>query len=85
VNALRAPRRNKLLIVFIGFFRARRRDKAGAAAAAGMNKPSSSQINYIDLSAPDSVELCEAQNVSVLSRVFTSLGQGVFSVVEYFS
>ena len=38
-----------------------------------------------DLSAPDSVELCEAQNVSVLSRVFTSLGQGVFSVVEYFS
>ena len=56
-----------------------------AAVAAGMNKPSSSQINYIDLSAPDSVELCEAQNVSVLSRVFTSLGQGVFSVVEYFS
>ena len=37
------------------------------------------------VSAPDSVELCEAQNVSVLSRVFTSLGQGVFSVVEYFS
>ena len=37
------------------------------------------------LPAPDSVELCEAQNVSVLSRVFTSLGQGVFSVVEYFS
>ena len=56
-----------------------------AAVAAGMNKPSSSQINYIDLSAPDSVELCEAQNVSVLSRVFTSLGQGVLSVVEYFS
>ena len=56
-----------------------------AAVAAGMNKPSSSQINYIDLSAPDSVELCEAQNVSVLSRVFTSLGQGVFSVVDYFS
>ena len=56
-----------------------------AAAAAGMNKPSSSQINYIDLSAPDSVEVCETQNVSVLSRVFTSLGQGVCSVVEYFS
>ena len=56
-----------------------------AAAAAGMNKPSSSQVNYIDLSAPDSVEVCETQNVSVLSRVFTSLGQGVCSVVEYFS
>lgn len=36
MNALRAPRRNKLLIAFIGFFRARRRDKAGAAAAAGI-------------------------------------------------
>ena len=60
-------------------------EQKAAAVAAGMNKPSSSQINYIDLSAPDSVELCEAQNVSVLSRVFTSLGQGVFSVVEYFS
>ena len=56
-----------------------------AAAAAGMSKPSSSQINYIDLSAPDSAELCQTQSVSVLSRVFTSLGQGVFSVVEYFS
>ena len=56
-----------------------------AAAAAGMNKPSSSQVNYIDLSAPDSVEVFETQNVSVLSRVFTSLGQGVCSVVEYFS
>ena len=55
-----------------------------AAAAAGMSKPSSSQINYIDLSAPDSVEVCAAQNASVLSRVFTSLGQGVFNVVEYF-
>ena len=56
-----------------------------AAAAAGMNKPSASQVNYIDLSAPDSVEVFETQNVSVLSRVFTSLGQGVCSVVEYFS
>ena len=56
-----------------------------AAAAAGMSKPSPSQINYIDLSAPDSVELCQTPNVSVLSRAFTSLGHGVFSVVEYFS
>ncbi len=56
-----------------------------AAAATGMSKPSSSQISYIDLSAPDSVELCQTQGVSVLSRVFTSLGQGVCSVVEYFS
>ena len=56
-----------------------------AAAAAGMYKPSASQINYIDLSAPDSVELCQAQSPSVLSRVFTSLGHSAKSVVEYFS
>ncbi len=56
-----------------------------AAAAAGMYKPSSSQINYIDLSAPDSVELCAPQSPSVLSRVFTSLGHSAKSVVEYFS
>lgn len=56
-----------------------------AAAAAGMNKPSASQVSYIDLSAPDSVEISETKNVSVLSRVFTSLGQGARSVVEYFS
>ncbi len=56
-----------------------------AAVAAGMNKPSASQVSYIDLSAPDSVELCETQSVSVLSRVFTSLGQSARGVVEYFS
>ena len=56
-----------------------------AAAAAGMYKPSASQINYIDLSAPDSVEVYDSADVNVLSRVFTSLGRGVGSVVEYFS
>ena len=56
-----------------------------AAAEAGMYKPSASQIYYIDLSAPDSVVIYEQPNTSVLSRVFTSFGQGVFSVVEYFS
>lgn len=56
-----------------------------AAAEAGMYKPSASQISYIDLSAPDSVEISETQSVSVLSRVFTSLGQSALSVVEYFS
>lgn len=56
-----------------------------AAAAAGMNKPSPSQVSYIDLSAPDSVEVSAPKEVSVLSRVFTSLGQSALSVVEYFS
>ena len=56
-----------------------------AAAQAGMYKPSASQVYYIDLSAPDSVVIYEQPNTSMLSRVFTSFGQGVFSVVEYFS
>ncbi len=56
-----------------------------AAEAAGMYKPSSSQVYYIDLSAPDSVQVFEANNTSVLSRIFTSFGQGVVSAVEYFS
>ena len=55
-----------------------------AAQAAGMYKPSSSQIYYIDLSAPDSVVLYEQEDVSVLSKMFTSLGRGVCAVVEYF-
>ncbi len=56
-----------------------------AAEAAGMYKPSSSQVYYIDLSAPDSVQVFETKDNSVLSRIFTSFGQGVVSAVEYFS
>lgn len=55
-----------------------------AAAAAGMNKPSASQIYYIDLSEPDSVVVYRQSDGNVLSRVLTSLGQGVCAVVEYF-
>ena len=55
-----------------------------AAAAAGMSKPSASQIYYIDLSEADNVVVYQQQSSSVLSRVFTSLGQGVCAVVEYF-
>lgn len=56
-----------------------------AAEAAGMSKPSSSQVYYIDLSAPDSVQVFETRSTSMLSRIFTSFGQGVVSAVEYFS
>ncbi len=55
-----------------------------AAAAAGMSKPSASQIYYIDLSESDSVVVYQQQSTNVLSKAFTSLGQGVCSVVEYF-
>ncbi len=56
-----------------------------AARAAGMTEPSASQISRIDLSEPDSVVIYETQEASLFSRVFTSLGQSVRGVVEYFS
>lgn len=55
-----------------------------AAAAAGMSKPSSSQVYYIDLSESDSVVIYQQKSTNVLSKVFSSLGQGVCAVVEYF-
>lgn len=55
-----------------------------AAAAAGMAKPSSSQVYYIDLSEPDSVVVYQQTSPNVLSRALTSLGKGVCAVVEYF-
>ena len=55
-----------------------------AAEAAGMAKPSASQICYVDLSAPDSVVLHARADGSVLGRVFTAVGHDVASVVEYF-
>ena len=55
-----------------------------AAEAAGMAKPSASQIYYVDLSAPDNVVLYARAEANVLGRVFASMGQGVVSVVEYF-
>ena len=55
-----------------------------AAEAAGMSKPSSSQVYYIDLSEPDSVVVYQQKSQNVLSRALTSLGSGVCAVVEYF-
>ena len=55
-----------------------------AAEAAGMAKPSASQICYVDLSAPDSVVLHARADGTVLGRVFTAVGQDVASIVEYF-
>ena len=55
-----------------------------AAAAAGMAKPSSSQVYYIDLSEPDSVVVYQQTSPNVLSRALTSLGKGVCAVVDYF-
>lgn len=56
-----------------------------AAEAAGMAKPSASQIYYVDLSAPDSVVLYERAETSVFGRAAASVKWDVASIVEYFN
>lgn len=55
-----------------------------AAEAAGMTKPSGSQIGYIDLSDGDSATVYETEKPGLVSRALTSLSHGVYTVVEYF-
>lgn len=55
-----------------------------AAEAAGMTKPGSSQICYIDLSGGDSAVVYRKEDPSVLSRILASLNHGIYAVVEYF-
>ena len=55
-----------------------------AAESAGMVKPASSQICYIDLSEGDSAVVYRREEPSVLTRVLTSFNHGVYAVVEYF-
>jgi len=55
-----------------------------AAEAAGMTQPSDSQVYYIDLPGEDQAVSYGNEGAGVLSRIFTSLGRGVYAVVEYF-
>lgn len=55
-----------------------------AAEEAGMVKPGSSQICYIDLSAGDSAVVYQKEDPSALSGVLTSLHHSALAVVEYF-
>lgn len=55
-----------------------------AAEAAGMSKPSNSQVYYIDLSDGDNAVVYQKSQPNVLSRILTSLNHGVYAVVEYF-
>ena len=55
-----------------------------SAEAAGMVKPSASQIGYIDLSEGDSVIVYRREDPSVLAKVLTSVHHSVYTVVEYF-
>lgn len=55
-----------------------------AAEAAGMTKPSASQICYLDISGGDTAIVYQKEDPSVLTSVLTSLNHGVYAVVEYF-
>ena len=55
-----------------------------AAEAAGMSKPSNSQIYYVDLSDGDSAVVYQKEEPDILSRLLTSLNHGIYTVVEYF-
>ena len=55
-----------------------------AAEAAGMSKPSASQICYLDLTGGDHAVVYQKEETSVLGHVMTSVNSGVGAVVEYF-
>ncbi len=55
-----------------------------AAQAAGMSKPSSGQIQYIDLSGTDSVELYAAGGGAVLGGFTEGVEEVLAYIVEYF-
>lgn len=55
------------------------------AAAAGMAKPTGSQITYLDLSGEDSAVIYQTESdPSILTRALSSLHHGIYAVVEYF-
>ena len=54
------------------------------AEAAGMRQPSDGQIYYIDLPGEDLAVACNQTEESMLRRVFASVGQHIYSVLEYF-
>lgn len=55
-----------------------------AAEAAGMAKPSSTQMGRLDMSAGDSAVAYRQKEPGLFGRIFTSLHGGVYAVVEYF-
>ena len=55
-----------------------------AAEAAGMSKPSSTQMSHLDLSAGDSAVAYRQREPGLFRRILSSLRGGVCAVVEYF-
>ena len=55
-----------------------------AAEAAGMSKPSGTQMSRLELSAGDSAVAYRQKEPGLFSRILSSLHGGVYAVVEYF-
>ena len=55
-----------------------------AALAAGMSKPSASQISYVDLSEGDSVVVYRQEDTGVVSTVMLSVRRGFQALKDYF-
>ena len=55
-----------------------------AAEAAGMTKPSGTQMSRLDLSAGDSAVAYRQKEPGLFARILSSLHGGVYAVVEYF-
>ena len=55
-----------------------------AAEAAGMGKPSSTQMDRLDLTGGDSAVAYRQKQPGILSRMLSSLHGSVYAVVEYF-
>ena len=54
------------------------------AEAAGMAKPTASQIYYVDLSSGDSAVVHQKAEPGVLAKVAASISHGALAMVEYF-
>lgn len=59
-------------------------ERIQAAVGGTMVRPSAGQIEYIDLSEPDSVELYADQGSTGLMGVLQGLGDVISEVIEYF-
>ena len=55
------------------------------AEAAGMSKPSAGQIEYVELSGPDTAVIYAAGEDGALTKAFASAKEGILALVEYFS
>ena len=53
-----------------------------AAQAAGMTKPTSDQIEYIELGGADMAEICRPESTGPLAQAWTWLKDGIGAVVD---